>query len=780
MAQRGSNAAKSHLQGTKASFDSHARPKPHRIPFRWGALTALLVAFVLLCNASIGRADQRQSPAFPNDAASIAQHPRQGLNVSHMDNQLLQLARDSGSTHDRIDFPMADIQPARDQWNWSYYDALVTAESAYGLQVLGVLTAPPIWAAPVNMIPSGLDLPWNDPGNLWAQHVYQVALHFKDRIHAWQIWNEPDLDKYWPGPPGAANLRERMRPFARLMKVSYQAIKAANPNAVVVTAGFLYRVGASDQGQPRVIALWQELNADPEGTANHYFFDAVALHLYDGGTCEVPGPYYYDVVNDFRANMVAWVGDHPLWITESGIRQVEQRGFGVLPPSTDRYATLDEAASYVLQNYAYALYQDTQRYYYFRTRDDGGVENWGLMRGDNSPRPAYTAYQIAAQYLPYTYTFATRVWSPSDQSGPVSRISFWGTPLGRVSVVWNIGAAAQTYVFASRIPTVTQVVQRSDGNGWDVSTRVAPDKRFTLTLEAAPNFNFRPERDMCLVASRPAIFIESDLVPPTATLNALPVTTTQTALPLAWSGSDDLSGVWSYQLQYRVNDGAWAILRSWTSETTFTFNGQAGLRYSFRVRARDNVGNEQDWESANVVSTSIVPTGTWTSAAYLPFVSHAPAPICADPIVNGGFEQDGGWEINPTPYPATYTLSSAHGGIRAMQTGIALDASDPPTLTFSSISQTLQLPAGTSLSLQLWCAAQTQDTDDLFYVRLWDQYGTLHTLAETFTAVPGWQSLSFDLTPYAGQPITLLLGTRNDGDGLRSVAYYDDIVLDCD
>ncbi len=557
-------------------------------------LSRVVSALVLaLCLPGLAQADAGV-PRQPGDGGPDT--TRLGLNVSFLDETLLNLARNSGAGHDRVDFPMAQLQPWAGAWDWAIHDQLVAAERAHGLSVLGVLTQPPAWAAPSNMIPTGLDLPWNDPGNVWAQYVYQVARRYKDTVHAWQVWNEPDLDKYWPGPPDAVDDNARMRPFARLMKVSYQAIKAANPDAIVVTAGFLYRVD-NNQGQPRVIALWQELNADPQGAANGYYFDAAAFHLYDGGTCEQPGLYYYDVVNDFRYHMARWVGDHPLWITEAGIRQSEEHGFGTRPPSTDRYATLEEAASYVIQNYAYALHKNAARYFYVRTRDDvaGGPENWGLVRPDNTTRPSYLAYQVAARYLPITYAFSTRAWTPYTATGPVSRISFWGTPAGRVSVVWNIGHAPETYVFASRIPTVTLV--RQDGI---TATLISPGNQFTFTLDPAPNFNLRPERDMCLVASQPLILIERDVTPPTAALTLTANLSATAAVTLTWSGQDDLSGVWYYDLQMRRGGMTWTQLLTATAATRRIVDVEPGASYAFRARAHDRVGNPQDWATAPV------------------------------------------------------------------------------------------------------------------------------------------------------------------------------------
>src|SRR3954451_18127033 len=48
----------------------------------------------------------------------------------------------------------------------------------------------------------------------------------------WQIWNEANIDRYWGSP------RPFARHYARLLRTSYKAIKAADPAARVVLTGF--------------------------------------------------------------------------------------------------------------------------------------------------------------------------------------------------------------------------------------------------------------------------------------------------------------------------------------------------------------------------------------------------------------------------------------------------------------------------------------------------------------------------------------------------------------
>jgi hypothetical protein len=219
---------------------------------------------------------------------------------------------------------------------------------------------------------------------------------------------------------------------------------------------------------------------------------------------------------------------------------------------------------------------------------------------------------VAARYLPARFAFATRAWTPSATAGPVSRISFWGTPLGRVSVIWNTGYAPQTYVFASRIPTVT--LARQDGI---TATLVSAANAFTFTLDPAPNFNLRPERDMCLVASQPLILIERDVTPPATALTLTADLSATAAVTLTWSGQDDLSGVWYYDLQMRRAGMTWTQILTSTAATLHAMDVEPGVSYAFRARAHDRVGNPQDWATAPV---ALLPGPDLAPRVFLPAI----------------------------------------------------------------------------------------------------------------------------------------------------------------
>ena len=56
-----------------------------------------------------------------------------------------------------------------------------------------------------------------------------LAAHFKGRGMAYEIWNEQNLQREWEGAPLSAS------DYVRLLSGAYQAVKAADPSAIVVS-----------------------------------------------------------------------------------------------------------------------------------------------------------------------------------------------------------------------------------------------------------------------------------------------------------------------------------------------------------------------------------------------------------------------------------------------------------------------------------------------------------------------------------------------------------------
>jgi hypothetical protein len=523
----------------------------------------------------------------------------------------LPMAYDAGSRWDRFDFSWPVIEPSNNSWNFGPHDTLVNDLDAAGINMVGILLWTPNWAAtegassmdtasfdqrpfgwyaPVpydgsmdgaiaatasSSPPQGLYLAWNDPGNHWGNYVYSIVSRYGDRVKHWEMWNEPEWNYFWTGTS---------TDYKQLLKVGYQATKAACSDCTVLFGGLHYWAN-----QDYYWWVLSQLRSDPDGATNNYFFDVMSVHLYSRAANT------YDIVNTIRARMATYgMDDHPIWITETGVPV-----WGDPQAYNSKYdyaATQDEAAAYLIQSYANAWAADVERYFHFRTHDSDMGEYFGLIRNDRSLRPSYVAYQVAATYL-ISPTFVTR--SPD---APAMRVSLWGSPHGRVSVVWNESSSTAVYSLPAAVATAT-VVDRL-GN---TSTSVATGGSHILTLPPA-TANLVSNPSDYIIGGAPLIVIESESVnePPTSTVDALPTTTYTSTFTVTWSGWDNESGIWAYDVQVRDGvGGAWQDWQQMTAETDAQFVGEHGHTYYFRSRAIDQVGNRELWPAQAQAHTTL-------------------------------------------------------------------------------------------------------------------------------------------------------------------------------
>ena len=98
-----------------------------------------------------------------------------------------------------------------------------------------------------------------------------------------------------------------------------------------------------------------------------------------------------------------------------------------------------------------------------------------------------------------------------------------------------------------------------------------------------------------------------DSQPPVANMTPLQPFQNFSAFAVNWSGTDNLSGIATYDVQVQLNDGGWQSLVDATTLTTFQITGaQSGDAFEFRVRATDRVGNVQSWPNRAQAETVVL------------------------------------------------------------------------------------------------------------------------------------------------------------------------------
>lgn len=138
-------------------------------------------------------------------------------------------------THVKQVFPWQDMEPRPGEWTFEQPDALLEEIERRGLRLVARLGDVPDWAHPQRpreTYGDFLDTP-PDPEYMeaWANFCATVAQRYKGRIAAYQIWNEPNLAREWGNrPPDAAG-------YVELLRRCSEAIRAADPDAVLISAG---------------------------------------------------------------------------------------------------------------------------------------------------------------------------------------------------------------------------------------------------------------------------------------------------------------------------------------------------------------------------------------------------------------------------------------------------------------------------------------------------------------------------------------------------------------
>lgn len=256
------------------------------------------------------------------------------------------------------------------------YDAQIAGTRSAGLEILATLAFPPPWnsTAPPDP-PPGVDPTHFPPRNLraWADYVFQTVSRYKDKIHYWEVWNEPDLQGFWHGTP---------EQYAELLAVSYDAIKRADPQAKVLLGGIAM---SETETEPFLTGIL----SDPRYPAARYF-DIMNVHSYS------PKEIAKQKLEAVRRILARYgAADKPLWMTETGYSS---------DPSLQkdpRYQGPEGQAQWLRDMIPFALNElGAQKVFWFQLFDypddftgDFQFRRHGLIDNRGNPKPAYFAYK---------------------------------------------------------------------------------------------------------------------------------------------------------------------------------------------------------------------------------------------------------------------------------------------------------------------------------------------------------------------------------------------------
>ena len=308
------------------------------------------------------------------------------------------LAQAAGVKWTREEFSWAGIETAPGQYDFSFYDTVVDTANRHGISVYGLLS---YWGR--------FTQPYTEKGiNDFCAWARATVRHFKDRVKHWEIYNEPNIF-FWDGP-------KELYPV--LVERCFKAIKEEDPQATVLAV--------STSGiDKKFIKLVVDADAP---------FDVLTIHPYRRRLADE------GFIRELQ-DAAALAGNRPVWITEMG-----------WPTHIGGGADERAQAQLLSRCYLCAIASGAvQNMGWYDFRNDGNdpfynESNFGVLRGDMSPKPAYRALATVCR------TFA----AGKPTAAKVEGDGVLGLQMGGALALWSPAGGREATLWFKRAPAAVQ------------------------------------------------------------------------------------------------------------------------------------------------------------------------------------------------------------------------------------------------------------------------------------------------------------------------------------
>ncbi len=324
-----------------------------------------------------------------------------GATLSYMEEREVAMVLDDiASLHIgwiRCDLSWNTIQNEReDIYNWTSFDRIVTLAYERGIEVLPIITYTPVWARE-DTCKYTSKCPPKDIDQ-FAVFVEKAVERYEPMgVDTWEIWNEPNIAKFWAGGVNAYK-------YTQLLKRTYRTIHTIDPDAVVVSGG----LAPSDTNDTSVSPR-EYLERMYENGAQG-FFDVLGFH-----------PYSFPLSPEEAGTSNAWTqmdksmwslrgimekngdGGKKVWVTEFGAPTggpgKEADGNSTFSWSQPTHVSEEFQADMFVEAYEYKEENEWMGpLFWYSYRDLGAdtdtIENhFGILEYDGTPKEVYYVMQ---------------------------------------------------------------------------------------------------------------------------------------------------------------------------------------------------------------------------------------------------------------------------------------------------------------------------------------------------------------------------------------------------
>ena len=285
----------------------------------------------------------------------------------------ISLMQSAGVGWIRLDFLWEDIEPQEGRFDFAKYDNLVKLLTDRGINILGILHYSTNWASSCGE--------WNCPpknNKIFVNYAAQVIQRYKGQVSYWEVWNEPDSAIYW-------KQQDCLKSYCELLKEVYVAAKKIDPECKILNGGIA-------NGLASINHLYDNGAKDYFDILNLHFFES-PLHGKNAikAVASYPKLAYKIMVRNGDARKKIWITEIGCPGVRAGLK-TNNWWLGQNPNEQQQAVWVKEVYPELLKNpqvakIFWAFFRDTKKHW------DNGVDYFGLVRWDYTPKPSFKAYK---------------------------------------------------------------------------------------------------------------------------------------------------------------------------------------------------------------------------------------------------------------------------------------------------------------------------------------------------------------------------------------------------